>query len=85
MTTKKLAQAGTLRVPGEVFIEGILHPPGIANVAVNCYCSSACLINHPQFSKVARELHRVHTQAVAALVATKVSNWLQIPHIVLLV
>ena len=27
---------GVLRAPGEVFTEKMLHPSGIANVALNC-------------------------------------------------
>ena len=48
-----------------VYIPDCLYPPGIMNVANNCYASSIvqCLINHPSFSLMYEKLigrHAMH-------------------------
>ena len=62
LSVKKTAAA---KVVGSVYYTDYLCPPGIMNVANNCYASSLlhCLINHPIYPVLHEQLvgrHALH-------------------------
>ena len=50
------------RIAGEICPINVVYPSGITNPANNCYANSVlqCLLNHPSFSKLTRDLFEAH-------------------------